>query len=287
MRSAINRSSAPTMAQWQLGVRLRTLREHRELSADDVVERLVWPLSRLRELEAGVRRPTADDLSELCALFKVDELTAGGLETLAERAQEPGWWSGYEDLRLPYLGLEEHASQITAYAAYYFPALLQTADYAHAIITGIAPKMAPEIVRQRIEVRLRRQEVLNRDSAPEYRVLLDESALRRSIGGAAVMRKQLDKILELIRGGKAAVRVVPLSTGVNVAQDSNFVLVDFATDEILSVVYVEGLAEPHYLERKEQAERYREAVGYLLDSALSQQDSVRLIVQARDAYVGN
>jgi transcriptional regulator with XRE-family HTH domain len=277
-------SGAPTMAQWQLGVRLRSLRERRGLLADDVAERLLWPLTRLRELESGARRPTADDLAELGALFKVDETTAEDLTALAEGAQEPGWWSRYEDLRVPYIGLEEHASRITAYTAYYFPALVQTADYSRAIIRGVAPKMKAEILRQRVEARLRRQQVIGRNGALEYRVLLDESALGRPIGGPAVMCEQLDKILSLIQDGKISAQIIPLAIGVNVAQDSNFVLLDFATQDVFSVVYVEGLAEAHYLDRIEHIERYREAIDYLYKSALNQQDSMQLIVQVRDAY---
>jgi transcriptional regulator with XRE-family HTH domain len=272
------------MAQWQLGVRLRSLREGRGVAAEEVAERLLWPLTRLRELESGVRRPTADDLTELSLLFKVDEATSEELSALAEQAQAQGWWSQYEDLGLPYIGLEEHASRITAYAAYYFPALLQKADYARAVISGIAPRMAPEIVRQRIEARLRRQHVIDRPDMLEYHVLLDESALQRPVGGSAVMRAQLSHIISLTADDKVAVRIIPLSVGVNVALDSNFALLDFATQDISSVVFVEGLAEAHYLDRKEQTERYREAVGYLLSSALSQDDSLQLIVQARDSY---
>jgi transcriptional regulator with XRE-family HTH domain len=279
-----SRSSAPTMAQWQLGVRLRSLREHRELAADEVAERLVWPLTRLRELELGVRRPTAEDLTELGALFKVDEATAEELRALAERGQQQGWWSRYENLGVPYIGLEEHASTITAYASHYFPALLQTADYARAIIKGIAPKIDSKILQQRVEARLRRQHVTGRQSELEYRVLLDESVLLRPVGGPIVMREQLSKVLSLAGEGRAIIQILPFAVGVNVAQDSNFVLLDFAAQDVSSVVYVEGLAEAHYLDRKEHTERYREAVGYLLSSALSPQDSMQVVAQAGNTY---
>src|SRR5207342_1338136 len=108
---------------------------------------------------------------------------------------EPVWWTQYEDLNLdPYLGLESDAESITSYTTYFLPALLQTEDYTRAIITTIAPKMNPEIFKQRVEVRMRRQEVLEGDDRPRYRVLLDEAVLHRLVGGPALMVAQLDKV---------------------------------------------------------------------------------------------
>jgi hypothetical protein len=104
--------------------------------------------------------------------------------SLARGAREQGWWARYEDLNLdPLIGLEQDATAITCYSMYYVPALLQTADYARAIIKAIAPKMDPEILERRVEARMRRQQLLDGPNRPRYRVLLDEAMLHKSITG--------------------------------------------------------------------------------------------------------
>ena len=168
---------------------------------------------------------------------------------------------------------------------YYMPALLQTEDYARAIIKGIAPKMDPRIHEQRVEARLRRQQLLEQDNPPRYRVLLDEAVLHRRVGGSAVMAAQLDRILEMERDGKATVQIIPFDVGAHAAQDSNFVLLDL-DEPTLSFVFVEGLMSNQYQERKADLDRYREAVESLRDSALSPRDSVLRIAEMRRAYAG-
>jgi hypothetical protein len=143
--------------------------------------------------------------------------------------------------------------------------------------------MDPRIHQQRVEARLRRQQLLDRDTPPSYRVLLDEAVLHRRVGGSAVMAAQLDRILELERESRTTVQVIPFDVGAHAAQDSNFVLLEF--DESLSpVVFIEGLTNHQYQERKADLARYREAVEYLRDSALSPRDSVLRIAEMRKAY---
>jgi len=282
--TAAGRPSAPTIDQRILGARLRSLREQSGLTLVEAAERLAWSPTRVQEMEAGMRRPSAEDLHNLVARFKLDDRTAADLAELTRKAQQQCWWADYEDLGVPYIGLEEHASAITAYTTHYFPALLQTGDYARAIIACVAPKIDPRILQQRVEARLRRQRVLNREDPLRYRVLLDESVLDRPVGGPAVMQGQLDKVLALAQDAKAIVQVIPLRAGANAALDSNFVLLDFPEPGPAPIVYVEGLVASHYLDRKEEVDRYREAIGYLLGSALSPQDSVQHITQVRNNY---
>lgn len=275
--------SAPTMYQQKLGARVRSLRERLGLTVDEAAERLVWPPTRVQEIEAGTRRPTAEDLRNLVAHFKLDDRTATDLADLARKASEPGWWADYHDLGVPYIGFEEYASTITAYGIHYLPALLQTSDYARAIITTIAPEIDRNVLQQRIEARLRRQDVLNRESL-HYQVLLDESVLQRPVGGLSGMRAQLDKVLTLTRDAKATVRILPLSAGAHAVQDGNFVLLDFPEPEPSPIVFVEGLTASHYLDGKDDVDRYRETIGYLMRSALSREESEQRIIEARNTY---
>ena len=203
---------------------------------------------------------------------------------LAREAREQGWWTQYEGLGLdPYIGLEQEATSIISYSMHYVPALLQTEDYARLAIKGLNPKIDPDRHGQHVEARLRRQRLLRREKAPRYRVLLDEAVLHRSVGGAAVMTKQFDMLLEAERLDEATIQIIPFGFGADASQDSNFVLLEFGGNQNLGpVVFVEGLAANQYLERNADIIRYREAVEYLCDSALSPRDSAQLIAGLRE-----
>jgi transcriptional regulator with XRE-family HTH domain len=265
-------------------MRLRSLRVERGLSVEEVAEKLLCPASRIRQLEAAADLPTGIDLRNLRTLFKLDDATADQLTELTREARQQGWWAGYQDLGVPYIGLEQHASSITSYTMQYFPALLQTEEYARAIITTIAPQIEPKILEERVEVRLRRQRVLDSQHPPRYAVLLDETVLRRPIGGRTVMYKQLDKVLTMIRAHKVDLEIVPFERGPSVAQDSNFVLLQFNEPGPVPVVYIEGLAADHLLDDKQDVNRYLEEIERLRRSALDLGDSVERIEQARNTY---
>jgi transcriptional regulator with XRE-family HTH domain len=277
--------TSPTVRQRELGKRLRELRNQHALTVEDVAEKLLCSATKISRLETGARRPSLRDVRDLCSLYEVDEPTSAELMSLARGAREQGWWTRYEDLNLdPLIGLEQNAAAITCYSMYYLPALLQTEDYARTIIKIIAPKIDPGIHQQRVEARLRRQQLLVSADRPRYRVLLDEAAVRRHVGGPAIMVAQLDKILESVREGRATVQVIPFDSGAHAAADSYFVLLDFEDPNLSPVVYLEGLTGNQYLERKAEIARYREAVELLRDSALSPRDSLSLISDYREKY---
>lgn len=207
---------------------------------------------------------------------------------LARGAREPGWWTQYEDLQLdPLIGLEQEAKAITCYSMYYIPALLQTSDYASAIIRAIASKIEPSILQQRVEARLRRQQLLDGPGRPRYRVLLDEAVLHRPVGGAVLMAAQLDNILQAARHEKVTVQVIPFDIGAHAAADGYFTLLEFDGPNLKPVVFLEGLTGIHYLEREDEIARYRENVESLRDSALSPRDSQALMAKRREIYLAS
>ncbi len=279
--------TSPTVRQRELGKRLRELRGLHDLTVEDVAEKLLCSATKVSRLETGACRPSLRDVRDLCVLYGVDEASSIELMSLARGAREQGWWTQYEDLNLdPLIGLEQDAIAITCYSMYYMPALLQTEDYARTIIKAIAPKIDTAIHQQRVEVRMRRQQLLDSADRPRYRILLDEAALRRRVGGPAVMAAQFDKVLDAARQGKAAVQVIPFEVGEYAAVDAYFVLLDFDEESNLSpVVFIEGLTGNQYIERKADISRYREAIESLRDSALSPRDSLSLMQELREAYV--
>lgn len=277
---------SPTVRQRELGSRLRELRTRLGLTVEDVAERLLCSASKISRLETGKRTPSLRDVRDLCQLYEVDDPAhADYLMSLARQAREPGWWTRYDDLNLePYIGLEQAAVAITSFAMYSVPALLQTSEYARAIIRGIARRMDPKIVDQRVEARIRRQQLLEMETPPGYRAILDEAVLHRQVGGPAVLQAQLDKIVKFATEERAAVQVIPFDAGAHAGIDSNFDLLEFGESSAQGpVVYVEGLLGGLYQERPAEIRRYREAIEYLRDTALSTRDSVALMKRLRSA----
>jgi transcriptional regulator with XRE-family HTH domain len=277
-------SGSPTVRQRELGLRLRELRLMRKMTVEAVAGELLCSTAKISRLETGARRASLRDVRDLCALYQVtNPADRDYLMDLARQSREAGWWRQYDDLRLdPFIGLEQEASAITSFSMYYMPALLQTHDYAHAIIQGIAPKTPPKIREQRVDARLRRQRILEEPVPPRYRVLIDQAVLLRQVGGPGVFTAQLDKLLDSAESRKAIVQVVPFSIGAYSAGDSNFDILDFPDDMLQGpVVYVEGLVSNLYYERPVDIKRYREAVDNIRDSALGPRDSIALINELR------
>jgi transcriptional regulator with XRE-family HTH domain len=278
-------ATSPTVRQRELGKRLRELRNQHGLTVEDVAAKLLCSATKVSRLETGARRPSLRDVRDLCAQYEVDESTSAELMSLARGAREQVWWTQYEDLNLdPLIGLEQDAAAITCYSMYYMPALLQTTDYARAIIRAIAPKMDEDILQQRVEARMRRQQLLERKDKPRYRVLMDEAALRRPVGDPTVMAGQLDKVVEAAHHEKATVQIIPFDAGAYPAADGYFVLLEFDDLNLSPVVYLEGLTGNQYLERKAEIARYRESVESMRDSALSPRDSLSFIIELRAGY---
>lgn len=274
-----------TVRQRELGKQLRQLRYQHGLTVEDVAGQLLCSATKVSRLETGMRRPSLRDVRDLCALYNLDERTSTELMNLARRAREQGWWTQYIDVSFePYIGLEAEATAITCYSMYYVPGLLQTEEYARALIKAITPRIDPEVYEQRVEVRLRRQQLLEQGNRPRYRVLLDEAVLHRRVGGTQVMYAQLSKILEAEKKDQAAVQIIPFDIGAHAAQDSNFVLLEFDEPSASPVIYVEGLTGSRYIDREADVDRYRETVERLRDSALDQHESKHRLNELRRLF---
>jgi transcriptional regulator with XRE-family HTH domain len=277
----------PTVRQRELGRRLRELRNALGLTVEEVAEQMLCSAAKISRLETAARKASLRDVRDLTRIYGVaDQAEANQLMDLARQAREPGWWTHYDSLDLsPYIGLEQEAAAITSFSMYYVPPLMQTEDYARAIIRGIAPKMPPAILDQRVEARMRRKQLLERDAPPRYRALLDEAVLHRHVGGVAVMRSQLDNVLRFATQDMAAVQVIPFEIGEYGCIDSNFDFLDFDPDSHQGpVVFVEGLFSNLYQERPAEIRRYRESLEYVRDVALTPRDSIGLITRIRARY---
>jgi transcriptional regulator with XRE-family HTH domain len=273
----------PTNRQRELGQRLRELRLSKRLTVEDVARELMCSATKISRAESGARRTSLRDVRDLCSLYKVDPEVAAALMDLAVEARRPGWWAQYEDLSAfsNFIGLEQDATAITSFSMYFLPALVQTHEYARALILSIYPRTDAAVVDLRIEARMRRQELLCRPQVPEYCAILDEAVLHRQVGGPEVMKAQLSKILQLISEDRITVQVIPAEAGAYPASDSNFDFLEFGSSPMPGLVFVEGFQHELYLNRPTDIDGYRLAVEELRNLALSPQDSVRKIRQIR------
>jgi hypothetical protein len=205
------------------------------------------------------------------------------LAVLLREAKRKGWWQIYSDI--PYstlIGLEAEAASMLTYEQV-IPGLFQTEAYARAIIAGTIPTVGPETLDQRVEVRLTRQAVVMRERPLEVRAVLDETCIRRLVGGREVMRRQLGRLLELAERPNVIVQVLPFEVGAHPGTMLGpFTVLGFEQPADPGVVYVEGNSDP-YLDREGDLERYRMAFDHLRSMALSVPQTNDLLRAALEA----
>jgi transcriptional regulator with XRE-family HTH domain len=268
---------SPAFRRRELGALLRTLRNEKGLTVEQVAESLLCSPSKVSRMETGHGLATPRDIRDLCNLYDVsDSRERDRMMTLAREGKRRAWWQSYDLAYATYAGLEVEAVSISAFQSSVVHGLLQTADYARAGHEGAMPRLAPDEIEMQIEAKLTRQRILTRDNPPRFAVVLDEAALHRMVGGRQVMAAQLNKILEVSVLPNVTVQVIPFTRGFHPAVESNFAILELP-DPTPGVVYVEGLIGSTYLERPEDLERYREIFGKLQSIALSPKDTVGLI----------
>jgi transcriptional regulator with XRE-family HTH domain len=275
---------SPTVRRRELGAVLRTLRTEQGLTVEQVAERLLCSSSKVSRMETGHRGATLRDVRDLCDLYGVtDPGERDRLMTLAREGKQQAWWQSYDLPYSTYVGLEAEARTIKDYDSAVVPGLLQTADYTRARHEGTMPRLDPAEIEQRVEVTKTRQLLLTRDDPPRFWFVLDEAALHRVVGGSAVMKQQLEGLIEASKLPNVTVQVISYEIGVHPALDSVFTIVEFAGD-VPGVVYVEGLVGSIYLERPEDLDRYQQVFARLCTIALSPEDSVALMQKMRAAH---
>jgi transcriptional regulator with XRE-family HTH domain len=273
----------PTARQRELGRQLRILRESKGLTAIEVAEQILFSPTKISRIETAKRRASLRDVRDLCQLYGVSEAETNQLMDLARSARGVGWWARYEDLGVgPYLGLEQEAKSITYYSVNSVHGLLQTEGYAQSVIRAVHPLIDEQVLKERVEARIRRQEQLNKVDRPRLRVLLDESVLRRLVGGREIMAGQLTKIIEATAQDKAIVQIVPFSSGALACNESNFTFFEFSDSSLLSIIHIEGVDSSLIQDRPAIVDRYREILDHLRDAALSPRESQSLITEIRD-----
>lgn len=221
--------ASPTLRAQCLGKLLRDLRDAAGLTLRDAGDHIMRDPSTISRIEAGTLPVRLPDIRELLNLYGVhDPAVRSGLENLTRDVWRKGWWDGYADSVpnkvVDVAWLEARAEHIKDFGAAVLPGLLQTADYAEAVIRAAEPEVGAQQLRQWVDFRMKRQDVLNAEDGPHYTAILDEACLQRAAGGAAVMRDQLAHLLDVAHRPNATIRVLPFSTGALPSPEGAFTL---------------------------------------------------------------
>jgi len=272
----------PTVLRILLGAQLRRLREAKRISLEEAGRVIRASHSKISRLETGRVGFKDRDVADLLGYYGVtDEKELSSLRDLAARANAPGWWHDYSDVLPPwfeaYVGLEEAATQIRSYEVQFVSGLLQTGDYARAVIRLDHPTAPTRDIDRRVGLRLARQVVLTRPDPPNIWAVLDEAVLRRPLGGAQVMRAQLKHLVGLSERPNITIQVIPFQAGGHAAAGGPFSILRFAEDDLPDIVYLEQLTSALYLDKQETIDNYLMVMERLCMSAATPSSSVRAI----------
>jgi transcriptional regulator with XRE-family HTH domain len=272
---------SPTIRRRRLALELRRLRETAGLTCEQVAEHLECSASKISRVETGRVSVSPRDVRDMLDLYDVPGEQRESLVQLARDSRQKGWWHAFSDTMLPqfatYLGLESAASEIRIYEVNLIPGLLQTEDYARAVIRAGMMNSPSEDVERSVALRMARQPAVTRDDPPKVWAVMDEAALRRRVGGASLMRMQLEHLLTQAQLPNVAVQVIPFAGGAHPAMGRPFVILVFPDRVDTDVVYLEDLTSSLYLEDVAEVDRYNVFFNHLRATALSFADSSALI----------
>ncbi|MBD2895254.1 hypothetical protein amrb99_41880 [Actinomadura sp. RB99] len=276
------RRGGPTVLRILLGAQLRRLREDRGISTEQAGYEIRGSHSKISRMELGRVGFKERDVSDLLTLYGVnDPAERAPLLELAKEANTPGWWHRYGDV-LPswfevYLGLEEAASLLRTYELQFVPGLLQTEDYAHAVVRLGYSDASDEEVERRVQLRTTRQRRFTSPGAPTLWAVLDEAVVRRPLGGRDVMRRQLQHLIAMSELPNVTLQIVPFGAGGHAAAGGPFTILRFAEPGLSDVVYLEQLTSALYLDKPTDVDTYMRAMNNLCITAARPDDTGRLL----------
>ncbi|WP_425540892.1 helix-turn-helix domain-containing protein [Streptomyces coeruleorubidus] len=276
------RSAGPMVPRLALGARLRRLREERGIGRADAGHVIRASSSKISRMEAGRHGFKLRDVADLLTLYGVtDEAERATLLALAEQANTPAWWQYYSDVvpawMQTYLGAEQAASVIRCFHVQRVPGLLQTADYARASIRLAHPDAGAQETDRRVALRMTRQRILHRRPATRLWAVIDEAALRRPVGGLAVMRAQLRHLIEICGLPQVTVQILTFRAGGHAAEGGPVTILRLPGGELPDVVYLEQLTTGLYPDRPAEIESYWDAMNRLVVEAESPDETPTIL----------
>ncbi|MBL1104142.1 helix-turn-helix domain-containing protein [Streptomyces sp. 5-8] len=282
---------APSVLRMILGRQLEELRTQAGLSYAEAGTAIGVSHSTIRRMEAAkVARLRLADAEKLLQVYGVtDQEEIDTFLQSVREANKRGWWHAYRDVMpdwfAAYLSLEQAAVQIRAYENQFVHGLLQTEDYARALLTAAHPHVPAEAAERRVALRMRRRELLARQAPPRLWVVMDETVLRRPVGGPEVMRAQIDHLIEVGRLPHVTVQLMPFANGPHPALWAGaYHLFRFRARELPDIAYLNGLVGAVYLDKADEVVVYREALDRLSAQAASGRKTESLLAALRKEW---
>ncbi|MBF6328804.1 helix-turn-helix domain-containing protein [Nocardia transvalensis] len=273
---------SPTVARWELVLRLRELREQRGFDSATFAKRVGFTPANWSHVEKGRRVLTLNSIGPVLDLLDVPDEERAELLGLLSASKERGWWAASSALIGPelqrYYGMEYGAESIRSYDSLVIPGLLQTEDYARALISADV-MIRPVQVEQLVAVRMRRQARLRGPDRVDFTAVVGEATLLQQIGGPKVLRGQLEYLADLIEElDTVEVRVIPFTASAGaILGGASFHLLDFATQNLPTFAWVESAVFGGAVDNSEQVRDLAFAYVRALDQSLSRTESLALI----------
>ncbi|NJP44299.1 helix-turn-helix domain-containing protein [Streptomyces sp. PRB2-1] len=273
---------APTVLRMVLGKRLQDLREQAGITYEQAGRELDVThatIRRMEKAEVGLKIPYVEKLLHVYGVTSPEEVS--GFLALAREANRPGWWHSFRDV-LPdwfsaFVSLEGEAAVIRAYEPHYVPGLLQTPDYARATLRAGQPHAAPAEIDRLVTLRTERQALLSKPEAPLLWVVMDETVLRRPIGGRKVMREQVDRLIEATELSNVRLQIMPFAVGPHPAMYGPFHIFRFQLQEIPDIAYSEHLVGGVYFDERDDVSSFLEALDRMCAQAAPAQSTKAIL----------
>ncbi|MCK8677842.1 helix-turn-helix domain-containing protein [Streptomyces lichenis] len=279
----------PTARLRRLAREMRRLRSEAGLTREEIAASTAINQATLYRLEYAKGRPQKRTLLTLLKEYGVEESQREAILALSSQADEQGWLRPYHadlpDELVGYISFESEARSVRNYEASCVPGLLQTEDYAQAVVRGILPNVTAGELDRLVRARIDRRAVFESDEPLELWAIIDEAVLRRGVGGTEVMVEQLNYLTKLAAEPYVTLQVIPFSVGAHPGMPGGFVVMDFPDAEDHSLVYMETMTGDLFLETDEDVRRCSQTFDHLRAQALSPDDSTRLIASVVREYV--
>ncbi|MGW3119543.1 helix-turn-helix domain-containing protein [Streptomyces sp. NPDC001107] len=284
------RRPAPTVGQVVLGRRLQELREAARLKREEAARVLRVAPATVRRMEMAEVALKIPYVQVLLETYGVPDDEAAAFVALAEEANRPGWWQRFHDV-LPdwfslYVSLEGAATIIRSYEPHFVPGLLQTEDYARAVMeAGTVGQTGPETIDRHVSLRMARQRLLERPDPPHLWVIMDETVLRRPVSiRGEVMREQLDKLLEFAERDRVTLQIAEFKDGPHPGTYAPFTLFRFGEPELPDMVFTEYLTGALYLDSRKEVSAHLEVLDHMTARAASAQRTKKILREHRQDF---
>jgi len=269
---------SPTIRRRRLGTELRRLREEAHVTIEVVADRLGCSPSKVSRIETGHTGASPRDVQSMLGIYGINGAQSDNLVQIAREARQKGWWHPYGGVLVgAYVGFEAAAHSVRAYEQQVVPGLLQSAEYAVAMIRAARSSDTPFEIERRVHVRMARQSLLTQDDPIVFWVVLDEAVLSRPVGGDAVMRDQLVRLIAAAELPNVTLQVLPFAAGAHAGMDGTFAILDFPEVEDHSVVYAENAAGGLFLEKSDELQKYGSIFDTIRATALTPEESTEMI----------